>query len=60
MDDATFDCENCGACCFEDEGNGSICDPCLEGECCDICGEELLSVREEMTGLCDSCNGGPQ
>lgn len=53
-DDGTFICDGCGGCFFEEEGDGSMCDECLD-ERCEHCDTELMSVEEEMHGYCDKC-----
>jgi hypothetical protein len=54
-------CHDCGECKPDPEGfyDGLRCIECCEAEEeepeCEVCGEELLSVAEEMSGICDDC-----
>ena len=52
-------CENCSSDITFDEYNRTAtteyCDVCGGPERCEICDIELLSVYEEMRGLCNEC-----
>lgn len=59
LQEVITECEYCSSEITVEEYNRTAttetCDACGHPEFCEVCGEEMMSVAEEMSGKCDHC-----